>query len=113
VSNGNTLMEEWEEFQRFEKFQASRPKPEAKPEPVNPHLAYTQGPSGQTVCDWKAFSRGYTSDQLVPRSTAPDRRFNDDPVEFYAQVCVEEGRAGLSSLIIESVNGKITAIEEA
>lgn len=77
----------------------------------NPHLAYTVGPAGQMVCDWKAFSRDYTPEQLVPHATAPDRRFNVDSVDFYAQVCVEENRVGLRGSVIEAVNGKVTQLQ--
>ena len=77
----------------------------------NPHLAYTTGPAGQMVCDWRAFSRHYTPEQLVPHATAPDRRFNVDAVDFYAQVCVDEDRVGLRSMVVEAVNGKVTQLE--
>ena len=100
------MIDDWEEEEAALLAQYQEPQPE-----INPHLAYTQGPAGQLVCDWKAFGVGYTSDQLVPRSTAPDRRFNVDPVEFYAQVCVDEGRTGLPGMVIEAVNGKVTQLE--
>lgn len=64
----------------------------------NPHLAYTQGPYGQTIADWSAFGKDYAPEQLEIHSDAPDRRFNVDPVEFYFQICNEEKREASPTL---------------
>lgn len=57
-----------------------------EPLPVNPHLAYTQGPAGQTITDWKAFGGNPTPEQLEIHSTAPDRRDNRDPEEVWLEI---------------------------
>jgi hypothetical protein len=79
--------------------------------PTDPHLAYTTGPAGQMISDWKAFSRDYPKDDSVWVQRGKDRRMNDDPVDFYAQVCVDEGRKGIPGMVIEAVNGKVTQLE--
>lgn len=85
---GDGLIEEWEEFKRFERWKAIQPAKEPEPVPVNPHLAYTQGPAGQTIVDWKAFGGNPTPEQLEIHSTAPDRRDNRDPEEVWREMVV-------------------------
>lgn len=94
MSNGDHLMEEWEEFKRFEQFQASRSvkQPEPEPEVIDQFKAYTQGPQGNVIQDHGVFARSYTPEQLEIHSTAPDRRFNDDPEKFYGRTILEERR---------------------
>jgi hypothetical protein len=82
----NDLMDEWEEFQRFERWQASRPTFKPQKEPVNPHLAYTQGPQGNIVPDWKAFGGNPTPEQLAIHSMAPDMRDNRDPEQVWNEI---------------------------
>jgi hypothetical protein len=80
------LMEEWDEFKRFELFQKSKPPPKVEPEAVDPFKAYTQGPQGNLVHDHKAHGRGYAPEQLEIHSTAPDKRDNRDPEEVYREL---------------------------
>jgi hypothetical protein len=63
-------------------------EPPVKPSKAlqDPHLAYTQGPAGQTITDWKAFGGNATPEQLVPHSTVEDRRDNRDPEEVWFEI---------------------------
>jgi hypothetical protein len=74
--------EEWQALERFHKIQAEK-KPEPKPELVNPHLAYTTGPSGQMIADWSAFRGNPTPEQLEINCTVEDRRDNRDPEQLW------------------------------
>jgi hypothetical protein len=105
-------MEEWEEFQRFERWQAIQPVKEPEPEPVNPHLAYTQGPAGQTIVDWKAFGGNPTPEQLEIHSTAPDRRDNRDPEEVYRKLVASRKTAFVDSGDEIDYNGPVVDVGE-
>ena len=88
----DTLMEEWDEFKRFELFQ-NQPKPEPKlVQSSDPFRAYTTGPQGQMVADWSAFRQSYTPQQLEIHSTAVDTRDIRDPEQVYNEIVA--GRNG-------------------
>lgn len=77
------MLDDWEEEFEF----GNGLEPEQEPVfIVNPHLAYTQGPAGQTIHDWSAFRGNPTPEQLEIHSTVEDRRDNRDPEEVWFEI---------------------------
>jgi hypothetical protein len=81
----------WDEEEFLQEYQEPVPEPVWR---VNPHLAYTQGPAGQTITDWKAFGGNATPEQLIPHCSVEDRRDNRDPEEVYKALIASRNGGG-------------------
>jgi hypothetical protein len=101
-------LDEWEQEELQADYWTDGPlKPSVEPpKPLpDPHLAYTQGPAGQTIVDWKAFAGKPTPEQLEIHSTVEDRRDNRDPEQVWLEILERR-------LKVRQIHGGFKVIDE-